>query len=349
MNKRLVTSIMLSVVTIFVCLGLMGCNEPSVEASQPKLTPKPQASALVSEGVLTVGVNYKNAPFSVVYDSKLQGIDVDLAAALASELGLKVNYVDLGTSDGADLLKQHKVDVVMACATDGSVSQSITVVGRYLDNAPGLFTVTSNGEPAVATKQDVQSGAVALQGGSVSDTLVQKYFPSAKRVQMRTLNEAFEALNSGQVKYVACDSYAGAYLATKYKNVAYAGSLDIPSALGIGVSSTNSELQSLVQTALDTIQTNGVAKTIKQKWVGNLPTISNETQVLTADERAKSTTDSAAQTTTSLAQPSNTTSTQTGQTGQVGNQAGQTSSTGAQNGQLTPGGNVSIPAGSNER
>lgn len=343
--KRFVSMMVAVALCAMTAFALAGCTGESVEASQPQLSPKVSPPTVAQQGVLRVGVNYANPPFSADANGKVQGIDVDLAAALAQEMGLKVQFVNIGNNGGADEIAGGAVDIVMAGASDGSAGRGVTVVGRYLDNAPGLFTVTTNGEPIVATMQDVESGAVAVQGGSVSDELIKRLFPTAKRVQLRTLNECFEALKSGQAKYVACDSYAGAYLAVNYENVAYAGTLEIPNAMGIAVSSSNAELQKAIQSALDAVSTNGVMALIKSKWVGNLPTISTETQVLTAEQRAKISAASKPVTGTPQASPLELNEGVNGANGAVTGSHETIDQSDMPNGstELTPGANVSIP------
>lgn len=334
--KRLLSTITAALVCVLAVFAISGCTSVSVEEAKPQLSPKVTAPTIGQDGVLRVGVSYKNPPFSVESNSKVQGIDVDLAAALAQEMGLTVQFTNIGDNGGNDEIASGMVDIVMAGATDGSAGKDVTVVGRYLDNAPGLFTVTSSGEPVVATMQDVESNVVAVQGNSVSDNLIKRLFPTAKRLQLRTLNECFEAVNSGQAKYVACDSYAGAYLAVGYDNIAYAGTLEIPNSMGICVSSKNTELQKTIQTALDSLSTNGTLALIKSKWVGNLPAISTETQVLTAEQRVKAA--SQAQTNAS-AQPQP----HEAATGVTGENMGTNVADPSAANNLTPGGNVDIP------
>ena len=47
------------------------------------------------------------------------------------------------------------------------------------------------------------------------------------------INECFEALESGEVDYVICDSTAGGYLARLMSEVSYVGALEAPSTLGV--------------------------------------------------------------------------------------------------------------------
>ena len=71
------------------------------------------------------------------------------------------------------------------------------------------------------------------------------------------INECFEALESGEVDYVICDSTAGGYLARLMSEVSYVGALEAPSTLGVAGLSSNDKLCRAVSDALDGITADG--------------------------------------------------------------------------------------------
>ncbi len=284
-KTKLVQSLLVSS-CLALTLGLSACNEASVSESSQSISPQISTPAIAQDGVLRVGVDFQNAPFSVQANGKVQGLEADLALAVAEQLGLKVEFVDVGKDGGAQEIANGQIDIAMNGSSE-QANSDLTVIGRYIDNAPGLFTVTSDGKPVVATQQDIESGVIGVQENSQAHSLMSKLFPKAQIQTYQSLNDAFTALSQGQIKYVASDSYAGGYLASMQDNVAYAGSLDIPVAEGVLVSSQNSTLAQVIQGVLDKISTNGVLDLIKKKWVENLPALSEDTQVLSAQEKAK--------------------------------------------------------------
>ena len=90
--------------------------------TQPELKSAEVAPPVIGEeGTLRVGVNTENPPLAGMGSGKIIGIDVDIAAALADELGLKLSVVDVG-SDPAGALANGTVDVVLGIddsASDG--------------------------------------------------------------------------------------------------------------------------------------------------------------------------------------------------------------------------------------
>ena len=88
---------------------------------------------------LRVGVNTENPPLAGMGSGKIIGIDVDIAAALADELGLKLSVVDVG-SDPAGALANGTVDVVLGIddsASDGDFWRSAS----YLPTGIALFAL----------------------------------------------------------------------------------------------------------------------------------------------------------------------------------------------------------------
>ena len=92
------------------------------------------------------------------------------------------------------------------------------------------------------------------------------------------LNDAFEALENGSIDYVACDAYAGAYLAAN-KDISMVGVVDVPSTIGISVATSNKALATQIQQALSAIQSNGVEGVIRNKWIGTLPHLSTTDKI----------------------------------------------------------------------
>ena len=163
--------------------------------------------------------------------------------------------------------------MVMGVAADGS--SSVTPTGDYAQSATGLFTTQDVTAPIDASA--LSGASVGVQEGSISQKTMANFETGATETTFANLNEAFEALQSGSVAYVACDAYAGAYLQGVYEGVSFAGTVDDPIATGIAASSD--ELASAIQTALDTIQSNGVNDIIRSRWLCSLPMLTESTKV----------------------------------------------------------------------
>lgn len=231
------------------------------------------ASALVAPGYLTVGVKsaISSAPTCVQgEDGLLYGLDVDLAAALASELGLKVRYVPV--VDNSQL--GTTCDVVMNSRSDNP--ESVAVVGSYVESASCFFY---RGTPQVLQITDLGGKSVGLQSGSMSETALNRTGLKMSQRSFVNLNEAFDALAAGEIDYVLCEAFPGAYLASLHGGISFAGALEAPETSGVAVSAKNAELVSKIQVAFDTLSSNGVLEIARTRWVGSLPALTADSQI----------------------------------------------------------------------
>lgn len=141
---------------------------------------------------MRVGVNTGRAPLAGMSGNKIVGIDVDVAAAIADSLGLKLSIVDTG-SDPEGALKDGSVDIVLGIdksSTDGSFWKS----DSYLPTGIALFAMSENAAVPTAT-----TGAkFAAQVSSTSAWAVMNEFGDTSLTSTSSPKEAFAALSSGQ-------------------------------------------------------------------------------------------------------------------------------------------------------
>ena len=248
-----------------MAVALCGCtsNNYTPQAKEQTIS----NSALKSSGTLRVGVNASNAPYAAESSGSIVGIDVDIAAALADELGLKLELVDVGSSVDTAFTKDN-VDIVMGVAKSNS---AYWMSDSYMSSAVALFSLTQN---ATAPTQS-GSFSVAAQSSSMSAWEVTDHYGESCLRNSADLQGAFESLQTGSVNYVAADSTIGAYVVHSSSVEAYpVALLQDPSSYCIAAPTTNVELQKAVSEALSTLKNGGVISVIQKKWLGDQADIS---------------------------------------------------------------------------
>ncbi|MEG0324646.1 MAG: transporter substrate-binding domain-containing protein, partial [Raoultibacter sp.] len=124
------------IVAFSTVFALAGCATQEYQPSEKSPTVSP--SVIVEQGVLRVGVTTENnTPFAGQVSGKIVGLDVDVAAAIADSLGLKLELVDVGT-DVDTALANKQVDIVMG------IEKTTTQVTcwrseAYVESAVALF------------------------------------------------------------------------------------------------------------------------------------------------------------------------------------------------------------------
>ena len=258
-----------SVVCMLACalclaLGLAGCSQ-SGSYEGKTLTPTVSAPTIGTNGTLRVGIDADGgAPFITSKSSaQYAGLDVDMAAALADQLGLKLELVDVA-GNAAKALSDGDVDIVMG-QSSSEKSTSMWMSDPYLETGVALFASGSDSVPAQAA-----AGSIAAQSSSTSAWAVENAFGDEALNPSSDLVSAFSLIETGKATYVAADAVIGSYAALRQnvdvKPIALLGS---KGGYCIGASSSNQNLQKAISGALTAIMGNGVADAVCAKWLGS--------------------------------------------------------------------------------
>jgi polar amino acid transport system substrate-binding protein len=240
-------------------------------APSPKaqvLTPKVKPPVIAKAGVLHVAVDSSYPPFAAKQDGTIVGIDADVAAALAQELGLKLVLVDVKPDALALALRHHTVDVGLGAIpiTQASLS-NVTIASSYLIDGPALFAKDTS-----LTAAGISGVPVAVQKGSQAYWALMAR-PGAKLVAVTSLRDAFKALSNGSAQAVAGDALVAGYIRRDFPGVGFVGQLGEATPLGVSVAADAKQLGAAVSDALDKLAGTGVIDAIRSKWEGDLPAL----------------------------------------------------------------------------
>ena len=247
------------------------------EQRRDDLLQKVDDAELKTPGTLTVGIKMgETAPLAMSgSDGDLSGIDVDTAYALADALGIA--NVELVAVQNASSALAADCDLVMG--VESGESADVMSVGDYAQSALGVFSAAEVGSVPIAASE-LEGRTVGVQGSSVSQVALRELGIGVTEQTFSNLNEAFDALAAGTVDYVVCDAYAGAYLSCVSGSGHFAGTIDAPVAVGVGIQASSSSLQASVQEAIEEIQGNGVANIAKSRWIGEFPVLSDASRIV---------------------------------------------------------------------
>lgn len=262
---------MAALLMIVLSFGLIGCEQM---AEAPELDPMVEPPVISEAGVLRVGVDLSYPPFAGTADGVDAGIDIDVAAAIAERLGLRLEVVDLKPSGMAAALNDNTVDVMLgAIPITDAVLADVTTAGSYIIDGPAFFVAApaEGSEVATLTIQQVASLRVGAQTGSAAFWALEAELGEGVVTGFDTVKGAFDALKAGDVDAVAAGAVIGAYVARDYPGVAFAGQFGDAQPLGIAVRKDAAELEAAVRGTLDAMAADGVLQTIRRKWVGDLP------------------------------------------------------------------------------
>ena len=228
-------------------------------------------SALVAPGVLTVAMDFTDAPQAITaQDGSLTGYYVDYGRALAERMGLDVRFV---SSASPRCIDEGIADVFLGLrsGTDsGSDFKNTHAVATVCQDASALFAKDSSND-AVASTSDLEGSTIAMQGGSASQDTVERLRVSVTPQTFSNVNDCFEALEKGEVQYVLCDATSGGYLSRAYDGVRFVGSVGEPFMFSAAVSAQNRDLAQAVERVAGELESNGTLDALYTCWYGDAP------------------------------------------------------------------------------
>ena len=289
--KNSVARVVAVVCAAALALFVVGCSQETYTPSSGEAVVS--SPTIGEDGVLRVGVDSSSAPLAgqSTTTGNIVGIDVDIAAALADELGLKVEIVDVG-DDAATALSEGTVDIVLGVEVSNT-SETYWLSDTYLDTAVALFALAS---ASSEVPSNVSTLTVAAQVSSQSAWAVTNVLDQAVLSTTTSLEDAFTALGEAKVSYVASDAIIGTFAAYSIDlDVQIVALLEEASGYCVAVLSTNTDLQSAISEALETISSNGTISLIEKKWLGTTVDLS-ATSVIdgSTDETSDESTDETA-------------------------------------------------------
>ena len=250
----------------------------SSEAASSEAASETETAELstVEPGKLIMSTNAQFPPYELVSDGEgyegtgYEGIDVEIAYALAQKLGLELVIDDMDF-DGALLAVQNgKSDMVMAGVT---VNEERLVNMDFTDSyANGVQVVIVPEDSDIQTIEDLEGKKIGTQRGTTgyiycSDTPENGGYGEDAVTGYEDGATAVQALMNGQADCVVIDNapaqeYVKAnpglkILDTEFANEDYA----------IGVAKGNTALQDALNTALAELQADGTIQSIIDKYI----------------------------------------------------------------------------------
>lgn len=257
---RIISTFVLAAALSF---AMFGCASNDYK---PELKNATVATPTIGEnGTLRVGVNTARSPLAGMGNDKIIGIDVDIAAAIADELGLKLSIVDVGTTP-ASAIAQGKVDIVLGIDSSDSYDD-VWLSKEYLPTGVALFALEDSSAAIPKAGDNVK---IAAQTSSKSAWAITNLYGDAALSSTQDLASAFDSLASKDVDFLASDAIIGMYAANRHDmNVKIVALLQSPSGYCVGVAKDNADLQKIVSDTLTNLMSNGTINVIEEKWLGD--------------------------------------------------------------------------------
>jgi len=275
----------LAVVLCVVALVGAGCgndNKDNEKASTGGSTLKSKLpDAIQKSGVLRIGSDIEYPPVESFKEGtqEPQGIDIDLANAMAAKLGIKAKFVnDTDFAGIIGAMQAGRFDIIMSAMNDNAERRGKGV--DFIDYfTAGTGILVPKGNPKqIKSLDDLCGKSVAVQKGTTQETDTippqQTKCTAAGKGKITLVSpekdtDALLAVKSGRAVAILEDSPVAAYNAKTFENGAtfeLVGQVIDPGKYGIAVPSNNPKLRDALQAALKAIIADGTYDQILAKW-----------------------------------------------------------------------------------
>ena len=276
-----ILALMLALCMVF---ALAACGEPASEPSDAPVSDAPEASEApaseapetetptdaeggltIVEGKLTMSTNAQFPPYEMTTDDGgFEGIDVEIATAIAEKLGLELDILDMDFDSALLAVQQGKSDIVMAGVT---VNEDRLLVMDFTDSYATGVQVVIVKEGSDVTIDNMGEGLIGTQRGTTGNIYCTDDYGEDHVVAYDDGFTAVQALMNGQVDCVVIDNAPAQEFV---KNNAGLAILDTEYAVedyAIGLNKGNTALLDAINGALAELIADGTVQSIIDKYI----------------------------------------------------------------------------------
>lgn len=219
-------------------------------------------------GKLIVGTSSGFVPFEMINTSsgKMEGFDIDIAQAIADELGVNLEVRDMEFAVLIGAVKIGTIDMVIAgMSITPDRNLSITFSNPYFDADQAIVVRAS--DTSINSPADLAGKKVAVNLETTGDYWVTDNLPDSQIIRLPFAYTTFLELSAGMVDAVVIDKpVADAYSAqnpTTYK-VVY--TILTGEHYGIAMKQSSEDLVAFVNQVLVSMKDSGEMQQIVSKW-----------------------------------------------------------------------------------
>ena len=278
MKKKLIAITMaaLMAASMTACGGKEEAPETAAKETEAKATEagseaesKEETEAAESEaagGVLVMATNAEFPPYEYHEGQEIIGIDVDIAKAIAAELGMELEIEDVAFDSIIPEITSGKADIGLAGIT---VTEDRKVSVDFSDTyakASQMIIVKEDSE--IAGPEDLKGVVVGVQLGTTGDLYVSDLEADGTTVERYNKGfEAVQALSQGKIDAVVIDGEPAKTFVAETEGLKILEESFTDEEYAIAVKKGNTELLEKINGALKTLKDNGTLDEIVAKYI----------------------------------------------------------------------------------
>ena len=244
-------------------LVLAGCGNTSGTANSAAAEADGALQEIKDSGKLVVGTcaDYPPYEWHLIKDGKdeIIGFDIDIAQAIADELGVDLEIKDMDFDGLIPALSTGKIDMIIAGMnpTDER-KQSVDFTDIYYTQKDALVIKSEDAEN-IQSENDLKKASLATQKATIQETYLLENFPDAALQSVPKWNTAILSLVTGKVDAVLMVETVAKQYVEQNEGLEIAG-FDVastPNESAIAVAKDNKDFLDAVNDILDEMKESG--------------------------------------------------------------------------------------------
>ena len=248
-----------------MALSMTACGSGSTETKAASTVAAGDIKT-VNEGKLTMSTNAAFPPYEMTTDSgDYEGIDVEIANAIADKLGLELQIDDMSFDSALLAVQQGKSDIVMAGV---SVTEERQKVMEFSDSyATGVQVIIVKEDSDIASVENLDGKMIGTQRGTTGNIYCTDDYGEDHVTTYDNGLTAVQALMNGQVDCVVIDQEPAKAFVAANQGLKILDTEYVSEDYAIGMAKGNTALQSAVNKALAELQEDGTVQSIVDKYI----------------------------------------------------------------------------------
>lgn len=255
-------------------LALTGCgnSDAPADAAGSADASGSDTMQLVTDGTLTIGTSAEYEPFEYMEDGEYKGFDLELAQAIADDLGLelKIENVDFDTIvPGVASGTKYDMGIAAITATPEREKEVGFTDSYYMDDQ-AIVTMADNTEITGDNYVDALNAEgvkIAVQSGSTAEAFAKENFPNAELVPFKNATDCFAAVQSSQANALVTNrSVAAQLVATSFSNEQVIKQISTGEEYAIAVNKDNTALLDALNDSIAKLTEDGTVDELMTKY-----------------------------------------------------------------------------------
>jgi polar amino acid transport system substrate-binding protein len=226
-------------------------------------------SAILKRGEIRIGMTGTQPPFTMKAKSgELIGYEVDLAKALAKNMGVKLKLVEMPFSDLLGALKAGKVDAVMSGMTmTPERNLEVLFAGPYILSGKSILTKSKLIAEISAATTEKKYRIVSLKG-STSVEFVKNYMPKHELILVDNYNAGVDMVLTDKADAMVADKPICVVSIMKHQGKDLVTS-DKPltiEPIGMALPSDDPQFLNLVENYIASLELSGNLPLLEKTW-----------------------------------------------------------------------------------